>query len=504
MSTNAIAMRSFRVSKQTLYLMLLLIGGVAVLLSAQSSDALYILSPIVISTLICGWFLMTLWKRDGEFPILDIGVFCVLFTALYINIPLLNFYFGGLSFGPLSDGRLQSHNPSAAELGLFFVNHIVYLASLTTAYLVFRKPNGKLLRLRLIPPSTSLVWVLVAGYLIGSLYFFVLYFAFGIGFKSGYGDEMHFLAGPLWLQQVNGKLAGIHHFFYSSVLALLILNKNDWKFRYFIFLMIAWEITSAFIQPGSRGELISLILLSILYWHRFHVLNFRLLIITLSFGFLFFMFLGLYRSFANLGDMVSFMDSFPIIASASNEFQAMLGTAFDVHKLIEHGIEVPPILFFNDFMPMLPPQQLLPFAKLSGAEWYLIQINQDGMGIGFMWSVISQSLIGFGLGELVLRGIILGWFLAFIHSWYQRRSVKFLPSVIYVFLCLNTVLTFRDTTGAILWEIWWAIIPFTLLLYILGFRSVFSRATFNSLSLRQHFSVMAPKRLRQTEARNAG
>ena len=482
-------MRSFRISKQTLYLIFLCIGGAAVLFSAKSDDALYILSPVVISSLICGWFIKTLWKRDGEFPILDVGVFCVLFTALYATIPLLNFYFGGLSFGLLSDGRLQSYNPSAAELGLFFINHIVYLVSLASAYLIFRKPNGRLPQFRLIPPSTSLVWVLVAGYLIGSLYFFVLNFGFGIGFKSGYGDEAAISEGPLWLQQINGKLAGIHHIFYSSVLALLILNKNDLKFRYFIFLIIAWEMTSAFIQPGSRGELMSLILLSILYWHKFHGVNFRLLMTTLSFGFLLFMFFGLYRSFANLGDMVSFMDSFPIIASASNEFQAMLGTAFDV-KQIERDVEVPPILFFNDFMPMLPPQQLLPFNKLSGADWYLIQINQDGKDIGFMWSVISQSLIGFGLGELVLRGIILGWFLALIHSWYQRRFVKFLPTVIYVLLCLKTVWTFRDTTGAILWDIWWAVIPFGLFLYVLGFRSVFSRTPFNSQAFRQHLPTV--------------
>lgn len=466
--------------------MLVCVCGVAVLLSADSDDALYILSPIVIATLICAWFVKTLWKRDGEFPILDIGVFCVLFTALYTIVPLLNFYFGGLSFGILSDGRLQSQNPSATELGLFFINHIVYLASLASAYLIFRKPNGRLSRFRLIPPSTSLVWVLVAGYLVIAFYFLILKLGFGIGFKSGYGDEADISEGPLWLQQINGKLWGIYYIFFASVLAFLILKKSKWIFRYFIFLIIAWEVVSSFIWPGSRGELMTLILLSILYWHKFHGVNFRLLVIVLLSGFLFFTFIGLYRSFANLTDMVSFMDSFPIIASATNEFQAILGTGFDVMKLIENDVKVPLILYFNDFTPMLPPQQLLDISKLSGADWYLIQINQDGTGSGFMWSVISQSLIGFGLGELVLRGVILGWFLALIHGWYQRRFVKFLPSVIYVLLCLYTLWTFRDTTGAILWQIWWAVIPFALLLRIVGFRSVFSRILFNRPTFCRH------------------
>ena len=482
-------MRPFLICKQTLYFILLCIGGATVLILAESDDALYVLSPVVIAILICGWFIKTLWKRDGEFPILDIGVFCVLFTALYTAIPLLNFYFGGLSFGLLSDGRLQARNPSAVELGIFFINHVVYLASLASAYLVFRKPNGRLPWFTMLPPSTSLAWVLVAGYLIGSLYFFVLNFGFGIGFVSGYGDESAISAGPLWLQQVNGKIAGIHHIFYASVLALLIMKKDDLKSRYFIIILIAWGITSNFINPGSRNELMFLILFSVLCWHKFHGVNVRLLMIMLSSGFMLFMFLGVYRSFGTLGNMLSFMDSFSIIASSSNEFQSLLGTAFDVKMLVERNVEVPTILFFNDFMPMLPPQQLLPFNKLSGADWYLIQINQDGKNVGFMWSVISQSLIGFGLVELVLRGVALGWFLTFVHSWYQRRFVKFLPTVIYLLLCLSTMWTFRNTTGAILWQIWWEIIPFALVIYVLGCRAAFSRASFNQPN---------------TEARNAG
>lgn len=479
MNTNAIVMRPFRISRPALYLLFLCICGVAVLLSADSVDALYILSPIVIATLICAWFVKILWDRDGELPIVDIGVFCVIFTALYTIVPLLNFYFGGLSFGILSDGRLQSHNPSAAELGLFFINHIVYLASLTSAYLIFRKPNGRLPQSKLIPPNTALTWVLVGGFLIIKFYFLILEFWFGIGFTSGYGDESAILKGPLWIQQINGKLAGVHYVFYASALAFLILNKRKQIFRYFIFLVIAWEVVSSFIWPGSRGDLMTLILLSILYWHKFHGVNIRLLAIVLLSGFLSFMFIGLYRSFASLTDMISILDGFQVIASATNEFQAMLGTGFDVMKLVENDVKVPPILYFNDFTPMLPPQQLLDIIKLSGADWYLIQINQDGTGVGLMWSVISQSLIGFGLGELVMRGLILGWFLAAIHSWYQRRFIKFLPSVIYVLLCLYTLGTFRDTTGTILWEIWWAFIPFALLLRIMGFRSVFSRVLFN-------------------------
>jgi hypothetical protein len=211
--------------------------------------------------------------------------------------------------------------------------------------------------------------------------------------------------------------------------------------------------------------------------------------------FMAFMFLGVFRSFLNLGDLVRALEEFKTIASANNEFQSLLGTSFDVYKMVERGTDIPPILAFNDFTPMLPPQQLLPFQKISGADWYLIQIGQDGTGVGFMWSVISQSLIGFGLVELVVRGVVLGWFLAQIHHWYQRRYTKFLPTVIYVVLCLASLGTFRDTTGSILWFIWWALIPFALMFYLLGLRSEFSRDSVSNVRPHHRPPALAAVRL---------
>jgi len=488
-------MRLFRISKQALWLWILFAGGVLVLLATQPTRALYILVPAFVAVWICSYCIMRVWQKDREIPILDIGVFAVIFTTLYTVIPLLNFYFGGLDFGLLSDGRLQHHRPSADELGLFFGNHITYLASLAFAYLFFRHSNSLLPRLHVSPPSPLTLKVLVFLFLFLTLYIAVLLYVFGIGFKSGYGDESHISEGPLWLQQINGKVEGIQFIFQAMVLAFLILRKDDIRVRYFLFLLIAWNIAIAFIQPGSRGELMKLLLLTFLFWHKFHGTPLRFTVIFLPIVFIAFMFLGLFRSFLNFGDLLLALENFETIASASNEFQTMLGTSFDVYKMIERGVDIPPILAFNDLTPMLPPQQLLPFPKMSGADWYLIEIGQDGIGVGFMWGVISQSLIGFGLVELIIRGVVLGWFLAYIHQWYQRRYTKFLPTVIYVILCLTSLWTFRDTTGAILWFIWWALIPFAFTFYLLGLRSEFSRVAFDKLRPDHHSPVLAAVRL---------
>jgi hypothetical protein len=461
-------MTAMRTSKRVLFLALLCVCTVWVLFSDRHLDALYILLPMVAAIWICSLCASTIWKRDGELPILDIGMFCVSFTTLYTVIPLMNFYFGGFQFGLLSDGRLQRHAPSAGELGLFFVNHIVYLTALASTYTLLRRNNRRLPRLGVEPPRPRTVRVIVIAFLALTAYFAAMMYVFGIGFRSAYIEEQQISEGPLWLAQINGKAAEVNFIFQAAVLAILVYWKNDIRARWLLFLLIAWNITTAFAQPGSRGELMSLLLLTFLFWHKFHGTPWRLTFAFLPTAFIAFMFLGLLRSFLDLQDLASALDNFETLASATNEFQAMLGTAYDVFEMLKEGVSPPPVLAFNDVMPMLPPQQLWPFEKISGADWYLVQIGQQGLGVGFMWGVVTQSLIGFGLIELVIRGIVLGWFLAQVHHWYQRRYTKFLPSVLYVLLCITTLWTFRDTTGAILWTIWWAILPFAAIVYVFG------------------------------------
>ena len=100
----------------------------------------------------------------------------------------------------------------------------------------------------------------------------------------------------------------------------------------------------------------------------------------------------------------------------------MLGTAYDVFQRKKEGTDLPWYLYLNDFINILPPQQILPFEKVAASEWYLREIGLSGTGLGFMWGVITQSIVGLDWIEIALRGGILGFLLAKIHSWYARNS----------------------------------------------------------------------------------
>ncbi len=181
--------------------------------------------------------------------------------------------------------------------------------------------------------------------------------------------------------------------------------------------------------------------------------------------FLFFIFMGLYRAYIGFDllqeDLFKTDGNF---LSGSNEFQALLGTAYDVLRRKDAGAYLPWYLYINDFSGILPPQQIMPFEKVAASEWYLREIGLSGTGLGFMWGVISQSIVGFDWIELALRGGILGFILAKIHRWYVKKQSGFLATLFYVYLCLRIYYTFRDTTFSLLAYVVWEVIPFYIIL----------------------------------------
>ncbi len=181
--------------------------------------------------------------------------------------------------------------------------------------------------------------------------------------------------------------------------------------------------------------------------------------------FILFMFLGFYRMYTDLAALnlhysladVSFI-------SGNNEFQSLLATAYDVLQLKKLGAHLPWYLYINDFINILPPQQLVPFEKITASEWYLRKIGMSGTGVGFMWGVISQSIIGLDWFELAFSGSILGYILALVHRWYVRHQSDFIATIVYIYLCLRIYYTFRDTTFSVLAYFVWEIVPFFILL----------------------------------------
>jgi hypothetical protein len=434
-------------------------------------DERWVTGPGLLCVIIVLMLWMTLRDRDRQIPFFDAGVFCALAILVYTVYPLINYWAGGLQFGPLSDPRLQLYNISSEELGFFHFRHVLYLFSFVVFYLAFRGSGGvEIGNIR--APRRSTRDVIIFFFLLLTGYFLLLQLMTGANYNTSYeSDGFTKNLSVLWslptlLLQISSKLYNILFVFKLALLALVIERSRSQKWLFVLILWVAAEIMLAFFLKGGRSGLVMFLVATAMFYHRMiRPLTGKFLLVSGFLLFAFFLLFGLYR-----GDSGPFQADWSLtkasIFSGSNEFQALLGTAYDVFQRKMAGVDLPWFLHINDFIAILPPQQLMPFEKVGAAEWYMGEIGFGGTAQGLMWGVISQSIVGWDWLELALRGAILGLILAKLHRLYLKYQTSFLATLLYVYLCLRVYYTFRETTFSLLSNFVWEIIPFYLLLCI--------------------------------------
>jgi hypothetical protein len=468
-------MRILKIKNSAVYLAILLAVLLLVFLSA---DERYVAAPGFACVIMMLWLWMTLWDRDKNIPFFDVGVFCALATFVYTVYPLVNYWADGLRFGLLSDSRLQSSSISPFELGFFHLRHVLYLFSFVAIYLLFRG-SGAIKVGNVALPNRFTRQVILLFFLILTGYFLLLGSFTGFhGSRDNpdtYGNKVASAFNiasnmPLLLSQISNKLSGILFVFKLALLFIVVSRCCKKKWLIILLLWISAEIFLTVYSKGTRTGLVLFLMATALLYHR--------MIKPLTMKFLFtlgalllagFIFLGVYRSYSSVAEMRSqlFLANTSVL-SAGNEFTALLGTAYDVHQRKEGGAYLPWYLYINDFITILPPQQIMPFEKVPASEWYLREIGISGTGQGFMWGVISQSLVGLDWLELAFRGALLGYILACLHRWYLKHQSGFFATLVYMFFCLKVYYTFRSTTFSLLENFVWEIVPFYLLLSIAG------------------------------------
>jgi hypothetical protein len=442
-------------------------------LAFMTVNQYYVAAPALACGILMIWFWMTLWNRDHKIPFFDVGVFCALATFVYTVYPLIIYWVNGFQFGPLIDSRLNFYNITPAELGLFHLRHVLYLFSFIVFYSAFRG-KGNIEVGNVISPSRNGRHVTIIFFILltGCLFLLQLMIIanpttnYGVG---AYTKNLSALASfPLFLLQISRKLAGILFVFKLALLFIAVSRCRQKKWFIILLLWIAAEIIQAVYVKGSRTELVLFLMATALFYHRMiRLLTMKFLFISGLILLASFIFLGVYRSYSSVAEMQAHL-SLPStgILSMGNEFTALLGTAYDVNQQKAAGAYLPWYLYINDFISILPPQQIMPFEKVPASEWYLRMIGFSGTGLGFMWGVITQCIVGWDWLEIILRGAILGYILARLHRWYLKHQTEFLATLVYTFLCVKVYYTFRDTTGSLLTNLVWEIVPFYLVLCI--------------------------------------
>jgi len=439
----------------------------------MTANERYVAAPGLACIIMMLWLWMTLRHRDQKIPFFDAGIFCALATLVYTVYPLVNYWVGGFQFGILSDSRLQRYNIQPVEMGFFHLRHVLYLFFFVVFYSVFRG-RGTMEVGNVSTPSRSTRHAIVLFFLLLTGYFFLLQLMTGVNFNTSYEAEaytknMSALASlPLLLLQISGKLVGILFIFKLALLFIVVSRCRQRRWLTILLLWIVAEIVQTVYIKGARTGLVLFLMATALLYHRMvKPITMKFLITSGALLFIFFIFMGLYRGYRDFGSLQADLSRANAgIFSGSNEFQALLGTEYDVLRRKTGGAVLPWYLYINDFITILPPRQLMPFEKVPASEWYLREIGMSGTGWGGMWGVISQSIVGLDWIELALRGALLGYILARFHRWYLKHQSEFLGTLFYMFLCLKVYYTFRDTTFSLLANLVWEVIPFYIFLGI--------------------------------------
>jgi len=442
-----------------LFWMGVIIAASAVWVGVSTAPARAILLPALVMVDAAAVFFLVLYRRDRRLPVFEIGALWVFAVLLYAVYPLVNYYAAGLRWTMISDGRLYAFDPGPEETGRFAWLYAVCLIPFIVTYLIVRK-RACVTDTSTAPVTRARVTAVVLSFIGCGLLLVAVARYFGISYDPSYEDVAAekvatLTALPYVLQQVVHCVLSIRFLLVQIMLLMAMRHWRDWKYRAGVGLFFAFEIVRTVYVRGARTELTLLGITFVLLYHRLvRPLTLKIVLPAVTVLLMGFNFIGLLRAPEYLQMMRTY--DLPGLA-AINEFQVVWGTSYDIYRRQQLGIlgDVEWQLPFSDFYYVIP-SQLLPFEKIDVQSWYLQKTGYEG---GLMFGVVSQALVGFGWKQLLLEGIFLGYIAAKLHRWYVKRAQRFWPLILYLFCCIWTYYSVRQTSLAVLSFIEYQFVP---------------------------------------------
>jgi hypothetical protein len=422
-------------------------GLLAALLASEEQRHLILPATAIVALGLL--FVLEVWLRDGQFPLLDLGAWTVTATVAYAALPLLQHLAAGMEWTLLSDGRLLQHAPTPAEFGGIAWHYVPYLAAFSLTYLTVRGRSG-MAGLLVGTPDPSFVACACIVLLLSIVGTSTLELAYGLEGDLYGPDRLRYAAMyrdmPLLARQIRGQLLSWRPLCEVVVVLYLMLRLDK---RWAMLLLGCWLALQAALTInafGARTDMVLSVLIVLMLYHRIRgpvrpglavTIGAVVLVAALAYGFA--------RDY--LAEIEYAPAETPNLLSASNEFMALYATGYDVAARTAEGSlpHLPVQAYFADLLRLIP-QQLLPVAKLDPGDWYLEGLDASDTGVGFMWGLLASAATGFGVAEILLRGALLGIVFGFCHAWCARHAAKWHVVTLYVLMCLWAYYTCRATT----------------------------------------------------------
>jgi oligosaccharide repeat unit polymerase len=403
---------------------------------------------IVLLQIFLIWFIV-LWiynkvaRRDCRPPIDDFGIWWLSVFLLYTTLAPLAWLVQGGSYGPLS-GRLYNLQPTTQEVIYLLNIALAYIFGFTSVYLVFlvrvRPPNiAAQARIGDSKMAGAAVIVLVAS-LIG-----VILSISGNIRPAGSYSESYMIAYelPRGLRQLIKIVGG---FSGAATLVLMVAIFQRWPKYRFIFLCYLLSIILAINPEGGRGKVVTPLLSMIVAWHvLIRPIPAKKVFIGAFFGLLCFIVLGILRNI----NSVSEVGVIGFEGIGLGEFDALWANAIELLQAKKIGqININFGTRFGEILNFVP-SQLLWFEKLSLNDWYLNTFYpglKEETGTGWVFGAISQAVIGGGLFEAAIRGVIIGALAGWLMKWVRTPSKAWWRFPLHLFILTGVFAGIRETT----------------------------------------------------------
>jgi hypothetical protein len=413
-------------------------------------------APLLASTFVTVAFWTWISRRAGEpSTVFEIGVVYAGVVWLYSCFPLSGFLVNGLQYGPLNDARLYVAAPDPAEVGRVSWMYFAHLAGFAFAYAAARKPHVDLEPRRTGRVEGLVLFLVVAG---AQLWTLIVGWRYRWDFVTNLDRYAAIARLPQLLAQITGHLDGIR---LTAEIVLLVFLFQRWDhYRLLIFAWLSFTAVHTFVERQSRTELVLLGFASlILYDALVRRIRVRGAAVLACFGVLAFGVLGLRRMESDEVRRLSLVKRMFV----ANEFESVFATAVDLDRRVRADTlgSLPRGLRATDALAVVP-QQLVPWQKTTPADWYVRTMYADAAdeGLGLAFGTVAEAIVGWGTGEALARGVLLGLVLAWVDWTVQRLRVSsFWWFAFGVWLTVQIYHSFRNTTFSFVAATWYRFLP---------------------------------------------
>src|ERR1041385_8044798 len=348
----------------------------------------------------------------------------------YAVYPAVVYIAAGLRYGVLSDNRLLVAQPEPRALAFFEWWYVLFFASFGAVYLIATR-RVVTQRWRLIAPPRG-VGILVALVFIGVqavLAVFSILYPYDIQTYTDVYLAVRSL--PTFARQLVAQSSLMLPTLMIMMLVVLFARYRERRGGIFI-ILLAFAIMQIRAMHGRAHLFLMLYVAVCLYHHLVRRIGVAVAVAAVVISLAGIAYMGVLRT----GDRAVNVNT---TAFSSTEFEVILANAYDLHvRLGANGaLRHDPVVYFSDVIAAVP-QQILPFAKTTKADWLLNTYYPavSALGGGYAFGLLAEAVTGWGVIEIVLRGLFLGLVFGAAHKYVSTRAVSMWTVVAYLVLTI--------------------------------------------------------------------